>query len=314
MALNIASPSDIFESTLEQTVQCSPTANFCQGIRIGDVALSIISDEQIPLGSGLIHFQSENDHADIELRVDWEEYVAPIGAPPVFDSEAVWALFKNKSELIFDFRSLAFGTQPYKRLITDDSFRHARIVLNSALLRDHSEICPLEYPADELLVTNYLSCGFGVEVHGCGVVDAESGGHLFLGHSGAGKSTTAKVWDYFRGAEILSDDRIILRIHDGELWMYGTPWHGESVFATPQQSRIDRIFVIDHGKRNQMSVIPSARAAGELFARSFPPFHSSAGLDNTMAFLSRVVGLVPCYDFRFVPDFSAIENVLAFHE
>jgi len=40
---------------------------------------------------------------------------------------------------------------------------------------------------------------------------------VLLGHSGAGKSTTMQLWQSLRNPEILSDDRIILRLQNGEL-------------------------------------------------------------------------------------------------
>ena len=192
-------------------------------------------------------------------------------------------------------------------------FTSAQLTLNSNLLPEHA--WPLEYPADELLITNYLAHhGLGVEVHGCGLIDAETGGHLFLGHSGAGKSTTTRLWKSSRNPEILSDDRIILRLHDGELWMYGTPWHGEAAFASAGKAKLGRIVILQHGERNQISRMSFSRAVGELFARCFPPFHSAAGLHSTVNFLEKTVRTVPYYEFQFVPDSSAVEMVLNFHD
>jgi hypothetical protein len=131
-----------------------------------------------------------------------------------------------------------------------------------------------------------------------------------LGHSGAGKSTTTQLWRSLRNPEILSDDRLILRLQDGELWMYGTPWHGEGRFASPGKSKISRILILHHGERNQFTELSRPQAAAELFARCFPPFHSPAGLHGVIEFLERVVNAVPCYEFRFVPDARAVDAVM----
>src|SRR5262249_36604029 len=146
-----------------------------------------------------------------------------------------------------------------------------------------------------------------------GLIDREYGGFLFLGHSGAGKSTTPRLWNSVRNPEILSDDRIILRIHNGELWMYGTPWHSEAKFVSPAKGKLRRIFILQPGDGNKPVELSRARAVGELFARCFPPFHSAHGLSNTLEFLHRVADLVPCHEFHFVPDSSAVEAALAFH-
>ena len=200
---------------------------------------------------------------------------------------------------------------PYKQLRVDEEFRRAQLILSRAALNAHRPVSPLEYPADELLITNYLAHhALGIEVHGCGIVDGEVGGNLFLGHSGAGKSTTTRLWQSVRDPEILSDDRIILRLHGGELWMHGTPWHGEGQFASPGKSRIDKILILQHRNRNRITRIPRSRAAAELFARSFPPFHSPFGLQGTIDFLERVVHAIPCFEFGFTPDVQAVKAVL----
>ena len=57
---------------------------------------------------------------------------------------------------------------------------------------------------------------------------------------------------------VLSDERIILREEDGEIWMYGTPWHGDGHIAEPGRARLDRVFFLRHGPRNALTAVPSA--------------------------------------------------------
>ncbi len=283
-------------------------------LRIGDVVIGLENDsaDQVFLGPELNLFRVGEVNPDLDVRISWAEKLEPWRGQPMFDSGAVWTLFADDDEFVFDFVSLALGADPYKRIRVDRSFSCAQLILNRELLPD--DVCPLEYPADELLITNYLAAGLGVEVHGCGLVDAQAGGQLFLGHSGAGKSTTTRVWETFRDAQILSDDRIILRLHDGQLWMYGTPWHGEAAFAAPGKAKLNRTFILQHGRRNEMKALPRAHAVGEIFARSFPPFHSATGLDRTLEFINRVLDVVPAYEFQFVPDQSAVKAVVEFND
>ena len=96
--------------------------------------------------------------------------------------------------------------------------------------------------------------------------------------------------------------------------MYGTPWHGEAAFASAAKAKLNRIFILQHGQRNQITRMSCAQAVGELFARCFPPFHSAAGLQSTVNFLEKTVRTVPCYEFQFVPDSSAVDMALNFHD
>jgi hypothetical protein len=286
------------------------------GVRIGGVSLALtgISWDEVRMSRELEVFRDHDESPNIEVQVEWIEKLQRWPGNPVFGSGALWTLFRDDPEFIFDFTSPVFGGCPYKRLRTDGDFRSAQLILNREAMKNHHPIFPLEYPADELLITNYLASGLGVEVHGCGLVDAETGGHLFLGHSGAGKSTTTRLWKSLRNPEILSDDRIILRLHHGELWMYGTPWHGEAAFAMPGKARISRVFILDHRGENEITPLTGSRAVGELFARSFPPFHNAEALERTVGFLNQVLDTVPCYQFGFVPNPSAVRTILGFHD
>ncbi|SRR6266496_2514878 len=260
-------------------------------------------------------FADDTRCIDLRIIADRVPRIPSMNMAPAFDSGALWELFHDGEELVFDFTSPAVGSTPYKRMRVDRRFASAHIAMSAEMLAQHSSVSPLEYPADELLITNHLAArGLGVEVHGCGLIDAESGGHLFLGHSGAGKSTTTRIWKSSRDPEVLSDDRIILRLHDGELWMYGTPWHGEAELASPGKTKLSRVFVLQHGPRNEIRALTKSQAVGEVFARSFPPFHSATGLERTLDFINRALDVVPCYEFQFVPGEGAVKAVLDFHD
>lgn len=286
-------------------------------LRIGDVSfvVSAKSSNLAALRPELQAFACEFCEPDIAIDVEWADYLDRRLGARKFDSGAVWTAFDQGAGLTFDCEVSFLGSNPYKRMHVSDDFTTARVLLNRALLPYDKAACALDYPTDELLITNYLAChGLGVEVHGCGIIDQESGGHLFIGHSGAGKSTTTRLWETFASPEILSDDRIILRLQDDELWMYGTPWHGEAEFASPRKAKLDRILILQQGRRNQIRALSKSHAAGEVFARCFPPFHSPRGIAGTLEFIKRAVDVVPCYEFQFVPDRSAVNAVRDFHD
>ena len=49
---------------------------------------------------------------------------------------------------------------------------------------------------------------------------------LFVGHSGAGKSTTTRLWTERENVEVLSDDRIIVRRDEAVASEAGTAFRG----------------------------------------------------------------------------------------
>lgn len=291
-----------------------PVGMHCSCIRIGDVAIRLSADstDDIELSPEMKHFRTPSTECDINVSVEWTDRLQRPAGRKLFDSGSVWVLHEEDDGFVFDFSTPVLGDQPYKRLLVDGEFSAARLLLNRECLPNGRVVYPLEYPLDELLVINWLARAGGAEVHGCGLIDRGTNGHLFLGHSGAGKSTTARLWSSIRAAQVLSDDRIILREESNQIWMHGTPWHGEAGLASPEKTKVRKIFVLEHGDRNEILPLPQARAVEALFARSFPPFYGHGPLASTLSFLHQVTNRVPCYLFRFVPDESAVSEVLNF--
>ena len=295
-------------------------ADFRQRFSFGGVSVELRADspDDAHGGDELLAFQAaagDSTRAEIDIEVLWADELHAEPTQESFDSGALWRVFDLAGESLFEFASPLLGRNPYKELRADSDFRNVKVILSRAAGERCGKISPLEYPACELVMTNYLARHrLGVEVHGCGLIDRDTGCHLFLGHSGAGKSTTARMWETFRAPEILSDDRIILRLHDGQLWMYGTPWHGEAAFASPNSAKINRIHILRHGRENKLSMLPQARAVGEVFARCFPPFYSASGLAGAVDFIKSAIAVVPCYEFNFRPDRTSVSAVLSFHD
>ena len=177
---------------------------------------------------------------------------------------------------------------------------------------------PLGYPVDELLIMHRLTREKAIELHSCGIVREDGTGNLFVGHSGAGKSTTTRLWMEREDVEILSDDRMIVRrdsaaddkAKTGMMRMYGTPWHGEAAYASPESARLARIFILEHGRGNVLTRLSPSQAVAELFARSFVPFHRHEYVESALEFLQELVGAVPCYRYAFEPNEGAVERIL----
>jgi hypothetical protein len=294
---------------------------------IGEVSFAIGGAGGYPVfGPQLELFRSESTLCDLEISLQWADWLYPLSGRLLFDSGAVWILYQDGDGWRFDFASDVVGPEPYKRLHVDREFRRGRLLLNRKYFPDSVPRGPLDYPLDELVVMHRLGRERGVEVHAAGIRDAEGNGYLFLGHSGAGKSTTTRLWNHQPGVTVLSDDRIILRQHhlrqhhgldrQSEVWMYGTPWHGEAAFAAPEKARIERLFVIEHAPEptadNEITRLNGTIAVGEIMARSFLPFYDPVALENTMSFLQEIVAFLPCYRLEFRPDSTAVEAVRRF--
>jgi len=279
--------------------------------RVGGTTFGLRSgrDMLLALDPGLRDFAVQSNACDVRIEVGWTDDLELPRAKALFDSGGLWSVFEESGGYRFYFTTPHLGSAPYKAAWFDPEFRCGHLVMYRSYFDTSRPIYPLEYPLDELLMIHRLACGEGVETHAVGIVDDAGRGHLFLGHSGAGKSTTARLWMAQPGTRVLSDDRMILRVRDGRIWMYGTPWHGDAGIASPDCAPLSRIYLLEHSHTTELIAVSPGRAAAELFARSFVPHHSPKGVQFTLEFLDRVARSIPCSVFRFSPDISAVEAI-----
>ncbi|MGZ8711411.1 MAG: hypothetical protein ACXW28_14415 [Thermoanaerobaculia bacterium] len=225
---------------------------------------------------------------------------------PLFDSHSVWRLYRESAGFRIECRSEAFGDDPYKTAILDETFTRGTIFMQPHV----AHLNPLDYPLDEVLVANLLGRGRGVELHSCGVIDANGRGHLFVGVSGAGKTTTARLWE---GASsgIVSDDRVIVRERESAMWMFGTPWHGEAELSMPAGVPLAGVYLLVQSDANALRELDPVEAVARLFRCAFPLFYDGTSLDFTLSFLERLVARVPVRELQFTLDRSVVDLVLA---
>lgn len=106
---------------------------------------------------------------------------------------------------------------------------------DTAFTRVEAEIC-WEDPYVSHVLTSLLRivCSQAVLNHGgialhAAAVIYQKQAYLFMGCSGTGKSTHARLWQKaFEGCELLNDDNPIVRIKGDQVWAYGTPWSGKT--------------------------------------------------------------------------------------
>ena len=112
-------------------------------------------------------------------------------------------------------------------------------------LNEEQELESLRYPMLPLILYYLTTKTESLLVHASGVFDGEHG-RIFSGFSGVGKSTMAGLWQA-SGAEVINDDRLMLRKIDGHWWMYNTPMYYSDA---PKKAPLDFIYLPFHHPEN----------------------------------------------------------------
>ena len=273
---------------------------------IGDITISIEGNFQrnaLEIPATYRPF-IEAGKSDITLQMH-DEILAPTVGEKIFDSSPVWSLCRhNGTSYLKIFEHFpGFG----RTLVHPKNVKSADLYFDdpTGIYCD-----PFFGPTIELLMVNYLAQGKGVIIHGCGIKQDDHG-VIFVGESGAGKTTMAHIWNRDSDAEILSDDRTIVRKQGNHFMMYGTPWHGEGKFGSPGSAKLEQIFFIQHGQTNSISKSAKAHSVTQFLKCSFPPFWDAKGLEYSMDGFSDLAAAVPCRTLTFKADSSIVDFVMA---
>jgi hypothetical protein len=281
---------------------------------IGGVTIEIRSGADLPIAAegAARKFLSAGDRPEVRIRAVWGEPVEPDAAHLVFDpGTALWRLYRTGDRLRFFFTSPPLGPKPYQAASFTEDFSEGEVEISREIFGQRLPVYPLQYPLDEILMVHLLSRGRGVEVHGSGIVTGDGTGTLFAGQSGAGKTTMAKLWLTEPDVTILSDERVVLRQEGDDIWMYGTPWHGDGRIANPGRARLKRIFFLRHAEQNALLPVTPTESVARLFACGFAPFHDAGGLRYSLGFLEQVAQRCACHELGFLPDRTAVDFVRA---
>jgi hypothetical protein len=271
-------------------------------------ATSRESRADLRLPRALVPFSADRG-ADMRLEVCASPVPSPAAGSVLFDSGGLWRVHAQGALRLYVFHE--DPTRPPARgaLVSPDWREGTLFVPHSA---ERGSRFALDYPLDEIAFRDHLAHDGALLLHASAVI-VDAGAVLFIGHSGAGKSTTAALWRrHARGARVLSDDRVVVRPVRGRPWAWGTPWHGSGRWASPERAPVAAVCVLEQAGSTSLEPIGSPLAAAEVLARAFPPIWDAFALGRALDTAAAVAAAVPVMRLRFRPEAGAVRAVLRF--
>jgi radical SAM protein with 4Fe4S-binding SPASM domain len=282
--------------------------------KCADITIEVDSD--LPFTDNTFHdkikvFQTDgkgNDRIKIKHSFSMPELKEDMGKevyrkPP-------WAIYRKNSSWIY------MSISPVK----EDRNTGTVAVFNndhtSGVIYNRSEDMFLEgslqsltlFPTDQLLLARILPDREGFYLHSSGVV-MNGKGFAFAGHSGAGKSTMVKMLS--DRAEILCDDRNIIRRHNDGFYLYGTWSHGEIPSVSPGPAPLRGIYFLEKSEENNIiSLYDKKEIVKRLLPCIIKPFVTSDWWEKTLTVIEKVSSEVPCYILRFDKSGKIVEKLL----
>lgn len=130
---------------------------------------------------------------------------------------------------------------------------------------------------------------------------------LFLGESGTGKSTHTRLWrEHIDGAVLLNDDSPMVRVEEGKVWVYGSPWSGKTPCYKAERYELKGCVRLSQAPYNRMRKLGVLEAYGAIHPSCAPEFaYDEALYDEVSRTLGEILSVVPVYHLECLPDGDA---------
>ena len=130
---------------------------------------------------------------------------------------------------------------------------------------------------------------------------------LFLGESGTGKSTHTRLWrENIPGAVLLNDDSPMIRVEEGKVWAYGSPWSGKTPCYKQERYELAGCVRLSQAPYNKIKKLSVLQAYGAIHPSCPPEFaYDSVLYDGVSSFIGKILSQVPFYHLVCLPDADA---------
>lgn len=131
-------------------------------------------------------------------------------------------------------------------------------------------------------------------------------GYAFIAKSGTGKSTQVSMWlRYIPGSDLMNDDNPIIRIIDGQPFIFGGPWSGKTPCYRNIKAPLGAITRIDRAPENSIErLVPIEAFASVLPACSTMKWDSEI-YNHICDAITRIVETTGVYTLHCRPDEEA---------
>lgn len=155
-----------------------------------------------------------------------------------------------------------------------------------------------------LMIMYTCNCaGIGALLIHASVVRYNGLANIFFGVSGTGKSTHSRLWlENIEGSDLLNDDNPVLRLEDGKVYVYGSPWSGKTPCYRNVKVEVGKIVNLRQAPQNAISEIKGLNAYAGIISSSSSIRWKRSVMEAINATASSIAMAVPSYELHCLPD------------
>lgn len=281
-------------------------------INIAEILIEVqspLSADELGITERLGPFFGTPDNPLARVSLRWQESdsaPAPCGEL-IYDPGSIWKMYRDDDQFYAEMTYADDDGKPQTHSVLRANATWDDLTLTEQ--RTHPQWQSLlNIGAGELLFRTKILLTDGVVFHASGV-DDHGRGIVFVGHSGAGKSTQLNFWNAAPGVVAINEDRIAVRSNAQGAMCYSMPWDGSSDIVRNHAAPLSALVLLEQAPHNDIQRISPAAAASLLVPRMFLPYWDKTLMQRALANLNTLLTKVPVYQLRCRPEPAVIEIV-----
>lgn len=157
-----------------------------------------------------------------------------------------------------------------------------------------------------MLLYTFCTCPYDTLMVHASVIRHNEGGYMFLGRSGTGKSTHSRLWlNHIADTSLLNDDNPVIRLIDGEAYVFGTPWSGKTPCYKNENVPLKAIVRLSQAPYNKISRNIPLQAYASLMPACSCMRWEKTSTDALHKTVEKVISIVKCWHLECLPDADA---------
>ncbi len=268
-------------------------------LSIGDIKIKVLSELPLIASEGLQHFFVPSDNAVTIYVKELKENICIDGAM-LYGEDLHFSYYKD-SQYYYSIAKAGVDGSVSSAVYTSD-FKECTLYINEndfpGVIQNVDMVLQL-FPFRHLLFIHH-----GIILHSSRVV-VNGKAILFSAPSQTGKSTQANLWEHYAGAEIVSNDRSIIRQKNDDFYTYGYPIDGSDPIYDNSRIPLGTIVILSQGSENhveRLSVLPAIQNVLEQTVNN--PWDDNGSVVRD--FWLNLVERYPIYHLTCRPDKEAV--------